>query len=153
MNVIPNGQVLGAHVAGVDLAQPLDDATFRAILQALGRHGVLCFPNQAMTPTQQRDFCARLGRIQYSLTGKFQAAEAPEVGILSNIVENGQPIGIADAGQDWHTDMSYTQVKGFANALLALKVPRREGRVLGGTMFCNMFAAYDDLPAAVKETT
>ena len=151
MQVIPNGQVLGARVEGVDLARPLDDATFRAILQALGRHGVLCFPRQQLTPAQQRDFSRRLGVIQYSVTGKFQEKEVPEVGILSNIVENGAPIGIADAGQDWHTDMSYTQVRGFANALYALKVPRRDGRALGGTMFCNMFAAYDDLDEALKQ--
>ncbi len=151
MNVIPNSQILGARVEGLDLSQTLDDATFRAVLQALGRHGILCFPNQTLAAAQQRDFCARLGFIQYPVTGKFQDKQVQEVGILSNIVENGVPIGLADAGQDWHTDMSYTQVKGFANALFAMRVPRREGRVLGGTMFCNMFAAYDDLPTEVKD--
>lgn len=151
VSIIPTGEVLGARVEGVDLARPLDDGSFRTILQALGRHGVLCFPNQTLTAAQQRDFSARLGVIQYSVTGRFQDKQVPEVGILSNILENGQPIGLGDAGQDWHTDMSYTQVKGFANALYALKVPRRDGKVLGGTMFCNMFAAHDDLPAEVKE--
>lgn len=52
----------------------------------------------------------------------------PEVGILSNIIENGEPIGITDAGQDWHTDMSYNETIGFLNVLYAVKVPRREGR-------------------------
>ena len=55
----------------------------------------------------------------------------PEVGILSNIIENGQPIGLADAGQDWHTDMSYNPTIGFLNVLYAVKVPRRDGQVLG----------------------
>jgi taurine dioxygenase len=150
LEVVPSGQVLGARVLGIDLARPLGDAEFRAILQALGQHGVLCFPGQSLAPAQQRAFCERLGTIQFSVTGRFQDPEVPEVGILSNIVEDGKPIGLADAGQDWHTDMSYTQTKGFVNALHALKVPRREGRALGGTMFCTMFGAYDDLDDAVK---
>ena len=151
LTITPSGQTLGARVTGINLAEPVPDADFRTLLRALGQHGVLCFPNQNMTPPQQRDFCQRLGRIQFSLTGRFQSAEAPEVGILSNIIEDGQPIGLADAGQDWHTDMSYTQVKGFANALLALRVPRRNGRVLGGTCFGNMFAAYEGLDPALRE--
>jgi taurine dioxygenase len=71
--------------------------------------------------------------------------------ILSNITENGRPIGARDAGQDWHTDMSYSETIAFANALYALKVPRRDGVVLGGTEFANMHAAYDELPAELKQ--
>ena len=66
--------------------------------------------------------------------------------ILSNIVENGKPIGLADAGQDWHTDMSYSQTIAFANVLYGIKIPRRDGKPLGTTEFCNMHAAYDGLP-------
>jgi taurine dioxygenase len=151
ITVEPTGKILGARVPGVDLSQPLSDEDFRAILVALGTHGVLCFPNQTLTPRQQRDFSERLGKIQYSVSGKFNDPEVPEVGTLSNIMENGKPIGLADAGQDWHTDMSYTQTKGYANALYALKVPRRDGKVLGGTLFGNMYAAYDGLDPALKQ--
>src|SRR6478609_1526952 len=70
--------------------------------------------------------------------------------ILSNIVENGRPIGLADAGQDWHTDMSYNRTIGFLNVLYAVKVPRRNGQVLGATAFADMGAAYDDLPPELK---
>src|SRR5215475_14396481 len=80
-----------------------------------------------------------------------QDPEHPEVMFLSNIVENGKPIGLADAGQGWHTDMSYSRVIALANVLHAIKVPRDEsGRPLGSTHFANMHAAYDDLPAAMK---
>jgi taurine dioxygenase len=70
--------------------------------------------------------------------------------ILSNIVEDGRPVGLADAGQSWHTDMSYSQVVAFANVLYAIEVPQRDGRPLGATEFCDMSAAYADLPAEVK---
>ena len=70
--------------------------------------------------------------------------------ILSNIVENGRPIGARDAGQDWHTDMSYSATIAFANVLYALQVPRRDGQPLGGTEFANMCAAYVELPDELK---
>jgi taurine dioxygenase len=143
--------VLGAEVTGIDLARPLDGAAFAEILRALGRHGVLCFPDQRIGPANLRDFSRRFGSIQTSISGKFHLKEVPEVGILSNIVENGEPVGIADAGQDWHTDMSYNRTIGFANVLHALKVPRRGGKPLGDTVFANMHAAYDQLPAGLKE--
>jgi taurine dioxygenase len=75
----------------------------------------------------------------------------PEVGILSNVRKNGQFIGSPDAGQDWHTDMSYRNVMGFVNVLYGIIVPRRDGRVLGGTEFSNMHLAYEKLPDEIKE--
>ena len=146
----PTGQILGATVRDVDLAKPLDDSDFAAILLALGRHGVLRFPDQRLEAAALRDFSQRFGRTQAMLTG-YHEPGIPEVGILSNVVENGRPIGLADAGQDWHTDMSYNPTIGFLNVLFAVKVPRRNGQVLGGTVFVNTRAAYDDLPVQMKE--
>ena len=70
--------------------------------------------------------------------------------LLSNIVEDGKPIGLADAGQDWHTDMSYNPVVGFTNVLYGVKMPRRDGKPLGNTVFADMHAAYDELSPALK---
>jgi taurine dioxygenase len=66
------------------------------------------------------------------------------------VIENGRPIGIPDAGQDWHTDMTYNRVMGYVNVLVAKKVPIRDGRTLGGTEFTDTQAAYDDLPEDMK---
>src|SRR5688500_11816625 len=109
----PTGGILGARVTGIDLSQPLDDADFAAVFAALGRYGVLNFPGQRLNAPALRDFSRRFGGIQTSVTGRFHDPLVPEVGFLSNIVENGQPIGLADAGQDWHTDMSYNDTVGF----------------------------------------
>ena len=146
----PTGEILGATVRGIDLARPLSEADFALILLALGRHGVLRFPDQHLDAPALRDFSQRFGSIQHMLTG-FHEPGMPEVGILSNVVENGRPIGLADAGQDWHTDMSYNPTIGFLNVLFAVKVPRRNGQVLGNTAFVNTHAAYEDLPAEIKE--
>jgi taurine dioxygenase len=146
----PTGQVLGATVSGVDLSRPLSDGDFATILLALGRHGVLRFPAQRLAAVALRDFSRRFGRIQATLSGRHHEPGMPEVGILSNIIENGEPIGITDAGQDWHTDMSYNETIGFLNVLYAVEVPRRDGQVLGATAFVNTQAAYEDLAPEVK---
>jgi taurine dioxygenase len=151
LNIRPTGDVLGATITGIDLSKPMAEAEFSAIIHALGEHGVLRFPDQLLEAAALRDFSARFGSIQGSVTGKFHDPVVPEVGILSNIVENGEPIGIADAGQDWHTDMSYRDTMGFVNVLNAHKVPRRDGRPLGNTLFANMHAAYEALDPALKE--
>jgi taurine dioxygenase len=70
--------------------------------------------------------------------------------ILSNMTRDGKPIGLGDAGQGWHTDMSYSKDIALANVLYAIKVPTRNGRLLGDTQFRNMHAAYEGLPADIK---
>ena len=151
MAVEPSGKILGATVRGVDLSEPLGDADFAQILMALGRHGVLRFPAQRLEAASLRDFSLRFGRIQATLSGRHHEPGMAEVGILSNVIENGEPIGITDAGQDWHTDMSYNETIGFLNVLYAVKVPRRDGRVLGATAFVNTHAAYEDLSPELKD--
>src|SRR4051812_11342065 len=142
---------LAAKITGVDLERPLSDSDFAAVLRALGEHGVLCFPNQAIDAAALRRFSARFGELQVISSAKGRTErDMPEVSILSNVIENGRPIGIPDAGQDWHTDMTYNRVVGFVNVLVAHKVPVRDGRVLGATEFTNTQAAYEGLPQHVK---
>ena len=150
MEIRPSGAILGARVEGVDLAEPLGERDFGTILGALGRHGVLCFPGQRLDAASLKAFSARFGALEVNVAGAFQDPEHPEVMTLSNIVENGRPIGLADAGQDWHTDMSYSGTIAFLNVLYAVEIPRRNGRPLGDTEFANMHAAYEELPAELK---
>lgn len=150
LQITPSGQTLGARVDGIDLSQPLAEADFQRLLEALGRHGVLRYPKQTLTPRQLRDFSARFGELEVNVAGGFQEPGLPEVMVLSNIVEDGKPIGLSDAGQDWHTDMSYSALIAFTNVLYGIRIPQRDGQPLGNTEFCNMHAAYDELPAEWK---
>ncbi len=145
LTITPTGKILGATVTGADLSKPLSTADFAQTLQALGEHSVLRFPGQHLSAPALRDFSLRFGPIQVGLSEGFRHPDAGEVGILSNVKENGKPIGLADAGQDWHTDMTYRETVGFVNTLYALKVPVRNGHVLGDTLFANMHAAYEGL--------
>jgi len=152
MRLIPSGRVLGAKMEGLDLSRPLEDGEVDAIIEALGRHGVVCFPRQKLTARQQKDFAERFGELEINVaSGPYQEPGIPEVMTLSNIMKDGKPIGLADAGQDWHTDMSYSKTIAFANVLYALQVPRRNGKTLGDTEFSSMHAAYDGLPDDLKK--
>ncbi|MGE0221630.1 MAG: TauD/TfdA dioxygenase family protein [Acetobacteraceae bacterium] len=149
LTITPSGQTLGARVEGVTLRQGLSGADFAKILRALGEHGVLCFPGQALEAADLRDFSARFGDLQVLKSITHHEPGMPEVTILSNVKVDGKLIGAPDAGQSWHTDMSYSKTIGFVNVLSAFQVPTRDGRVLGGTEFTNTQAAAADLPADV----
>src|ERR1700745_3434021 len=127
MNIIPTGAGLGATIDGIDLATPLTNDNVDAITRALGQYGVIRFPRQQLSGRALRDFSARFGELEVHVSNVYQEPDIPEVMILSNVVENGKPIGLADAGQDWHTDMSYARMIAFANVLYAAKVPRPDG--------------------------
>jgi taurine dioxygenase len=150
MRIVPHVSGLGARIEGVDLARPLEDADFRALVRALGERGVLCFPRQALEPEALAAFGARFGTLEVNVANSFHAPGHPEVMILSNMVENGRAMGFADAGQDWHTDLSYSSEIGLATLLHAKRVPVRGGRPLGDTQFRDMHRAWADLPAALQ---
>lgn len=151
LTIEPTGAVLGATVRGVDLRQPLPEPVFGHILLALGQHGVLRFPDQQLDLGDVKRFSELFGEIQGNpIRSADTTRPYPEVGILSNIRENGEYIGSPDAGQDWHTDMSYRDVMGFVNVLYGIRIPRRDGRPLGGTEFANMHAAYEALPQDIR---
>jgi taurine dioxygenase len=152
LSIEPTGAILGATVRGIDLSQDFSDQDFGRILNGLGRFGVLRFPDQHIDLGHFQRFSERFGEIQGN---PIRAAANPgdayaNVGVLSNLKENGQYIGSPDAGQDWHTDMSYRDVMGFVNVLYGIRIPRRDGKPLGGTEFSNMHAAYDALPEPIK---
>jgi taurine dioxygenase len=151
LTIEATGAILGATVRGIDLAQPLRDSDFGRILLALGQHGVLRFPDQHLDIGDVKRFSELFGEIQGNPIRSVDVTQQyPEVGILSNIKEDGAYIGSPDAGQDWHTDMSYRETIGFVNVLYGIRIPRRDGKPLGGTEFANMHAAYDALPQEIK---
>jgi taurine dioxygenase len=150
MKITGSGELLGATVDGLDLARPLENGAFDEIARALGQYGVLRFPRQNLTARQLADFSASFGELEINVANAYQEPGVPQIMILSNIVENGRPVGLADAGQGWHTDMSYSKTVAFANVLYGIRIPVRDGKPLGATEFANMHAAYDGLPADLK---
>lgn len=152
MKTLSSGDSLFARIEGLDLSRSFSDAEFDGVMQALGRHGVLCFPDQSLDPESLREFSARFGTLEINVGNRGVKTDFPEVMTLSNIVKDGKPIGIGDAGQDWHTDMSYSATVAFVNVLFAIEVPRKNGQSLGQTQFADMAAAWDALPDDIKKT-
>jgi taurine dioxygenase len=150
MKVKPSGANLGATIEDLNLAKALANEEVDEILGALGKYGVIRFPLQQLSGRQLADFSARFGELEINVANAYPEPGIPQVMILSNIVENGRPIGLADAGQGWHTDMSYSSTIAFANVLYGIKIPQRNGKPLGATEFSNMHAAYEGLPAELK---
>src|SRR5687767_2484973 len=97
MKIIPSGQILGATIQGLDLSQPLPPGAFDEVVRALGRYSVIRFPEQELSGQNLKDFSAQFGTLEVNVANFYQEPGIPEVMILSNIVENGKPIGFADA--------------------------------------------------------
>ena len=140
------GAPLGADVVGLDLARPLGVEDFQRLHRAHLDHHVLVFRDQHITPAQQVEFSRRLGALQIHVLRNFQLTGHPEVLIVSNIRENGQPIGLGDAGHFWHSDLSYKETPSLGSMLHAQELPA-EG---GDTLFANQHTAWEALPDDLK---
>src|SRR5215213_11770023 len=152
VEVIPTGAALGAEIRGVDLAQPLDDTTFAAIEHAYNEHGVIFFRDQHITPQQQVAFTRRFGEIAFNIFGeRWSVPGAPEIVVVSNLTEDGKPIGIRRAGENWHSDMCYTARPPRGTMLYALETPDLFGLPLGDTELASAAAAYEALPEALRQ--
>jgi taurine dioxygenase len=151
VQVIPTGAALGAEIRGVDLAEPLDNATFAAIERAFDEHGVIFFRDQHITPPQQVAFTRRFGDIEFNIFGeRWSVPGSPEIVVVSNITEDGRPIGVRRAGENWHSDMCYAPRPPRGTMLYALEVPDMFGLTLGDTEFASAAAAWDALPEALR---
>jgi taurine dioxygenase len=144
---------LGAEIAGVDVSQPLPKADIDAIEAAWHERLVVVFHGQSLSDPQLIAFSRNFGELDPpgpNPYGEPFLKQHPELNVISNVVENGKPIGNLGAGEAvWHADMTYVDVPPKAAALYSLEVPQSGG---GNTYFADMFAAYEALPAALKQT-
>lgn len=145
--VRPFAEKVGAEIVGLDLSRPLNDADFARIHKAHLDYHVVVFRDQQITPQQQIDFSRRFGVLQIHVLKQFLLANHPEILIVSNIVENGQPLGLGDAGKYWHSDLSYKELPSLGSMLYAQELPS-EG---GDTLFADMHQAWDTLPEHLRK--
>ena len=151
LEIIPTGAALGAEIRGVDLSQPPDDNIFTVIDEAYNKYGVVFFRNQRITPSQQVVFTRRFGEIEFNIFGeRWSVPGAPEIVVVSNIAEDGRPIGVRRAGENWHSDMCYTARPPRGTMLYALEIPELFGLTLGDTEFASAAAAWDALPEPLR---
>ena len=140
LTVTPISGALGAEVAGVDLARPLDDATVKALRTAWLEYLVLFFRDQELTPAQFLAFARRFGEpIEYPFVKGLP--EHPEIIPVLKLEHE-----TANFGGIWHSDTAYLDVPPMASMLIAREVPP----VGGDTEFANMYRAYETLSDGMK---
>ena len=138
----------GAQISGMDVAQDMPEALFRAVYRAFLRYQVLVFAPQELPPARQVAFGRRFGELQIHVMNQYHADGHPELYRLSNLDEHGMPSGQhPDKGTlAWHTDGSWQRVTGQATILYGERMPEQGGE----THFCDMYGAYERLDAAWK---
>ena len=141
------GNTMGAEVSGVDLSLPPDEAAFAQIMDLFIEHHVLVFRGQHLSAPQFLSWARRFGNPEPHVLDQFHHPDHSDILILSNVVENGRPLGLADGGTYWHTDYSYLEIPARATTLYSLQAPR----VGGDTLFSDQMSAWDDLPDAMKK--
>jgi taurine dioxygenase len=149
LTVVPLAPALGAEVHGVDVAAGLSERDVVAIRDAVLRHAVVVLRGQRLEPGDQLALTDRLWPLRApTVLSQASLPDHPQITVISNIVESGRPIGLADAGLLWHTDMCFTPTPELFVSLYARRVPTRPGSSLGDTRWISTTAAYDALPEA-----
>jgi len=144
--VVPFDAPLGAEIIGLDFGAPPGATELARVRQALLDHLLIVFRDARITPAQHVSFARIFGPLQIHVLRQFQLHGHPEVLVVSNVIEDGKPIGLGDAGRDWHSDLSY-KIRPSMGSLLHVQEMPDEG---GDTRFANMYAAYKTLPAAER---
>src|SRR4051794_2444141 len=154
---------LGADISGVDIRQKLAPVDRDAIRRAWLDHLVLRFRTQEMTDEQHMAFTRQFGELEFNpakLIEKQYGVETqtsgrrgeipPEISVISNILENGKPIGgLGGGGAFWHTDSSFVDGPPAASLRRCLECPPPSAG--GATYFLDIYSAYETLPAGVKK--
>ena len=134
---------LGAEVMGLDLSRPLEADTGRAVVEAFHDHVVLVFRDQSVSPAMQVEFTRLFGEPrEHPLKTRASVEGHHEVLIIET-----RPGRIGARNDYWHSDISHSACPPSASILHALAIPSG----LGNTMFCNMYAAWDQLSEGMRE--
>jgi taurine dioxygenase len=153
LEVVPLTRHIGAEIRGIDLRRTPDDATIRAIYQAWLDHLVLIFPGQDLSQedlVRATGFFGEIGELHRppKYFPKGYASLLPGIMLISNIRENGEPIGaLPDGEMMFHHDMIHAEVPSKATLLYAVEIPSTGGN----TLFASGYAAYEALDSAIRE--
>jgi len=137
----------GLEIEGLDLARPIDDATFARVRQAFAEAGVVLIRGQAhISPADHVAFARRFGPLEEHVLGQFLLPGHPEIFVVSNIVENGRHIGAHGGAKQYHSDLAYLAEPSLGSVFRCIECPETGGE----TAFVSMAAAYDALPASLR---
>jgi len=143
---------LGSEISGIDLSRPTESSDVEKIEGAWRDRLVVIFHDQNLSDPQLVAFSRNFGELDPPGPNPYGEAfnkEHPELNVISNVIENGRPIGnLGDGEAVWHADMTYIDAPPKAAMLYSLEVPPPGAG--GNTYFANMFMAYETLPEDLK---
>ena len=142
ISIVPVTPLIGAEVAGVDLARPLSDNELGLVRQALLDHLVLFFRGQDLTIEQHKAFGRLFGELHIHPARDRNGIEGhPEI-----LHVKAGPESTRVNGDDWHSDVSCDAEPPMGSILRLFEVPPSGG----DTLFANMYAAHDALSAPMQ---
>jgi taurine dioxygenase len=123
----PLSPALGAEISGVDLRDPLDEAVKREFLDVWHDYLVILVRNQALDEDAQVRFADTFGPPAKTSSGRvFSGVKHPSVMLVSNIREDGKPIGaLPDGEMHFHTDQCHQEIPAKATMLYAIEIPSK----------------------------
>ncbi|WP_410630385.1 TauD/TfdA dioxygenase family protein [Amycolatopsis sp. cmx-4-83] len=134
----PLGRVIGAEIDGVDLREPVTPELREELNRALLEWKVLFFRDQDITSAQQRAFAANWGELE---TNPF----IPK-GDDDAVTRFERTAAMPGYENIWHVDVTWRPSPALGSVLRLIEVPP----VGGDTLWADMAAAYDNLPADVR---
>ncbi|MEN8195976.1 MAG: TauD/TfdA family dioxygenase [Pseudomonadota bacterium] len=142
IEICPLTPALGAEISGVDLSQPIDDATTGEIRRAFADYLVLFFRDQEITPAQQVAFAGLFGPV-----GAYPFAEpiTEHPRVIPIVKEAHQTTNF---GGIWHTDTPYLEKPSLGSVLYAREVPA----VGGDTVWASGYRAWETLSEGLRAT-
>lgn len=147
LEIKPLSAVAGVEVIGLDGNAPIADADFARVHKAWLDSCVIVFRDQRLSPDAHESFSARFGPLKGHVLKQYLLPGRQFTLVLSNKKVNGEAVGLEDAGRYWHSDVSYEDVPPMASMLYGLEIPPTGG----DTLFANQYAAYTNLPQALKD--
>jgi taurine dioxygenase len=136
----------GVEVTGLGLSDDISADQIAALRGLFHDSQLMVIRGQDITPERFLWFARHFGRPQPHILAHLRHRDVPEILPLSNIFENGKPIGVFDGAAFWHQDMAFEEVPSNVTIVHALEVPD----IGGETLFADMWAAYDALDAATR---
>lgn len=142
-----SGARLGLEVEGIDLSAALSSKDLGRIEQSFRSNPVLVFHDQNLSAANLARFARSFGRIVPGVNEKYRHPDAPEISFLTNVEADGSidRFGVERASA-WHYDGSFADTPPICAMLYGIEIPSSGG----GTLFADMYRAYETLPAGLK---
>jgi taurine dioxygenase len=153
VRAVPLTQHIGAEIQGVDLSTPLDPATAAELKRLWLQYVVILFRDQRLTQADQlrvTGYFGTPGKVsrpkEFRPSGYANLLEG--IMLISNIRENGEPIGaLPDGEMMFHHDMIHHEVPDKGTFLYAVEIPSTGGH----TRFANGYTAYETMPRELRD--